>query len=76
MTDHDFFFLLLIFKTQSTSKDFFFLTPVLFHWDFSHGKSSLLSRGKASCDRVVIPDLRCMLGVSFFFFSIIRRNLT
>ena len=38
-------------------------TTVLSHWDFSHEKFGLLSPGKASCDRVALPNLRCMLGV-------------
>ena len=37
--------------------------PILSLWDFSHGKIGLLSLGKASCDRVALPKLRCMLGV-------------
>ena len=32
------------------SQIFFFLTTVLSHWDFSHGKFRLLSLRKASCD--------------------------
>ena len=31
-----------------------------------HGNFGLLSPGKASCDRVAQPDLRCMLGVLVF----------
>ena len=45
---------------------FFFLTTVLSQWYFSHGKFWLLSPGKANCDRVALPNLRCMLGVSVF----------
>ena len=47
---------------------FFFLlfTTVLSEWDFSHGKFGLLSPGKASCDRVALPNLPCMLGVLVF----------
>ena len=44
----------------------FFFTTVLSQWDFSHGKFRLPSRGKISCDRVVLPNLRCMLGVLVF----------
>ena len=29
----------------------------------SHGKFGLFSLGKASCDRVMVPNLRCMLSV-------------
>ena len=50
-------------------------TIVLCHWDFSHGKKKgRFPRQKASCDRVALPNLRCMLGV--FSVSIIHRNLT
>ena len=35
-------------------------------WDFSHGKFVLPSLGKASCDRVALPNLRCMQGVLVF----------
>ena len=41
----------------------FLFTPVLSQCDFSHGKFWLISPGKASCDRVALPNLRCMLGV-------------
>ena len=40
-----------------------FFTTVLFQWDFSHRKFGLPSLGKASCDRVALPNLRCMLCV-------------
>ena len=52
----------------------FFLTTVLSQWDFSHGKFGLLFPGKASCDRVALPSLLCMLGD--FSVSIIHRTLT
>ena len=45
---------------------FLLFTTVLFQWDFSHGKSGLLSPGKASCDRVALPNLLCVLGVLVF----------
>ena len=45
---------------------FFLLITVLSQRDFSHGKFGLLSLGKASCDRVVLPDLLRMLGVLVF----------
>ena len=45
---------------------FFFCTAALSYWDFSHGKFRLLSLGKASCNRVALPNLRCMLGVLAF----------
>ena len=41
-------------------------TAVLSEWDFSHWKFRLLFPGKASCDRVVLPNLLCMLGVLVF----------
>ena len=47
---------------------------VLSQWDFSYGKFGLLSLGKASCDRVALPKLQCMLGV--LSVSIIHRTLT
>ena len=56
------FFLLLLFTT------------VLSQWEFSHGKFGLLSPGKASCDRVALPNLLCMLGV--FSVSVIHQTLT
>ena len=31
-----------------------------------HGKFGLLSPGKASCDRVVLPNLLCILGALVF----------
>ena len=40
----------------------FVFTTALSHWDFSHRKFGLLSPGKTSCNRVVLPNLRCMLG--------------
>ena len=36
---------------------------VLLHWDFSHGKFGLLSPGKASYDRIALPNPGCMVGV-------------
>ena len=44
----------------------FFFRTVLSLWDFSHGKFGLLFPGKARCDRVALPNLRCMLGVLVF----------
>ena len=41
-------------------------TTVLSKWDFSNGKFRLLSKGKASCDRVVLPNLKRMLNVFVF----------
>ena len=46
---------------------------MLSQWDFSHGKFGLLSTGKASCDRVALPNMLYMLGVSV---SIVHRTLT
>ena len=43
-----------------------YFTNVLSHWDFFHGKFGSLSPGKASCDRVALPNLRCTLGVLEF----------
>ena len=48
------------------SHTFFLLTAISSHWDFSHGTFGLHSLGKASCDRVALPNLRCMLGVLVF----------
>ena len=51
------------------SCDFFELllfTTVLSQWDLPHGRIRLLSPGKASCDRVKLPNLWCMLGVLVF----------
>ena len=42
------------------------LPAVLSDWDFSRGKFGLLSPGKASYDRVAIPNLRRTLGVLVF----------
>ena len=44
---------------------FYFLlfTTILSQWDFSHGKLGSLSPGKASYDRVSLPNLGCMLDV-------------
>ena len=41
-------------------------TTLLSQWNFSQGKFGLPSLGKATCDRVAIPNLRCMLGVLAF----------
>ena len=41
-------------------------TTVLSQWDFPHGKFGLLPPGKASCDRIALPKLLCMLGVLVF----------
>ena len=62
-------------KTTPKKKDtdlfpfsFFFLlfTTGLSQSDLSYGKFGLPSPGKASCDRVALPNLRCMLGVLVF----------
>ena len=53
---------------------FFFLTTVLSQWDFSRGKFRSLSLGKASYDRVTLPNLQCMLGV--FSVSMNHQTLT
>ena len=45
---------------------FYFLTTLLSQWDFFRGKFGLPSPGKASCDRVALPNLRCMLSVLVF----------
>ena len=45
---------------------FFFFSTVSSQWDFSHGKFGLLSPGKASCDRVALLNLPCMLDVFVF----------
>ena len=52
--------------TRQQFTTFFFFTTVLSQWDFSYGIFELLSPGKASCDRVMLPNLRCMLGVLAF----------
>ena len=38
-------------------------TTVLSQWNVSQRKFGLPSLGKASCDRVELPNLRRMLGV-------------
>ena len=43
-------------------------------WGFSHGKFRLLSLWKASCDRVVLPNLWVYAG--YFSVSIIHQTLT
>ena len=40
-----------------------FLFNVLSLQDFCHGKFGLLYLGKASCDRVALPNPPCMLDV-------------
>ena len=40
-------------------------STVLSQWDFSDGKFGLLSPGKASCNRVVLPNLLYMLVLVF-----------
>ena len=45
---------------------FLLFTAVLSQWDFAHGKVGLPSLGKASCNRVALSNLRCMLGVLVF----------
>ena len=42
---------------------FLLFTAVLSQCDFSHWKFGLLSTGKTSFDRVVLPNLLCTLGV-------------
>ena len=61
----------LCFDEQCFTFSFCFLlfTTVFSLWDFSHGKFGLPSPGKASCDRVALPNLRCMLGVLAFPYS-------
>ena len=44
----------------------FFLTTVLSHWGFCHGKFGLPYLGKASCNRVSLPKLWCTPGVLVF----------
>ena len=44
----------------------FFLTTVLSYWDFFLRKFGLLPSGKVSCDRVALPNIRYMMGVSVF----------
>ena len=54
-------------KGTSSLRTYYFsillFTIVLSQWDFFHGKFRLPSLGKASCDRVMLPNLWCMLGV-------------
>ena len=54
--------------------NFELLTTVLSQSDSSQVKLGLPSPGKASCDRIALPNLQCMLGV--FSVSIIHRTLT
>ena len=56
---------------QGMKKYCYFLKKILFttvlsQWDFSHGKFGLWSSRKASCDRVMLPNLWCMLGIWVF----------
>ena len=51
------------------SVSFFIFAAILSQWDFSQRKFGLPSPGKASCDRVALPNLRCMLGVLVFPYS-------
>ena len=51
-----------------------FFTNVSSQWDFFNGNSCLLSTGKASCDRVTLLNLWCMLVHASV--SIIHRTLT
>ena len=44
----------------------FYVTTALSNWDFSHGEFWLLCAGKASWDRVALPNLPSMLGVLVF----------
>ena len=39
---------------------------LLSQWDFSQKKFGLPFLGKASCNRVALPNLRCKLGVLVF----------
>ena len=52
---------------------FNFFTTALSHWDFPHGKSGLLSPGKASCDSHATQPI---LVAGYFSVSIIYRTLT
>ena len=45
---------------------FFYNCIVMSQWNFSQRKFGLPSLGKASCDRIALPNLRCMLGVLVF----------
>ena len=58
----------LLISFRNTSVFFLLIFFQLFcpKWDFSHGKFGWLSPGKASCDRVKLPYLRCILGVLEF----------
>ena len=51
-----------------------FLTPILSHWDFSHGKLGLLSLGKASLERVAL--LIAQYVVYAWFVSVILSHQT
>lgn len=45
----------------STNKIIIIITNLLSHWDSLHAKFGLLSPGKASCDRVALPNLESCL---------------
>ena len=51
---------------SSVEKAISIITTLLSHRDFFHWKFGLLFMGKTSCDRVVLPNLQCILGVSVF----------
>ena len=59
-----FLLLLLFFNIFKT-----FFTALSSQWDFSHGKFGLLSLGKASCDRVALPNLRYS-GMDYGIFNV------
>ena len=69
------FVFLLLFKKQNKTNKKNRFTTVLSQWIFSNGKFGLLSPEKASCDRVALPNLRCMLGVLVFPQQLINVNL-
>ena len=50
---------LLIFQMLALVIDFF-LTSVSPRWPFPHWKFGLFFPGKASCDRVALPNQQCM----------------
>ena len=64
---------------SAAGADFFFFflgggsTTVLSHWISPMGKIGLFYQGKASCDRVALPNLRCIPGVLVY---LIHRTLT
>ena len=57
---------ILCFITPTSTFFKILFTTVLSQWDFSHGKFGLPSTEKASCNRVSLPYLWCMLGVLVF----------